>query len=145
MNDRAVRGRVSRTMSPELRVLVVFAVLGILLVLGLMVFAGGFERGTYRTGVGSGPTPKNRAKLQMRMFGEAITHYRASHGELPAGLQELVAPDPRTGEPIIESIPLDPWGGAYVYRRTADGEYRILSTGEDRQEGTEDDVVWRPE
>ena len=55
---------------------------------------------------------------------------------LPNDLQEL-AEGPA---PLTQSVPADPWGTPYVYRKVSNREYEIFSAGPDAAEGTEDDV-----
>jgi len=59
---------------------------------------------------------------------------------LPGSLDEMHAPI-RPGERDFLKPSPDPWGNAYVLE--LDGkDVRVTSWGEDRQEGTEDDLVW---
>jgi hypothetical protein len=60
--------------------------------------------------------------------------------KLPGSIEDMAAPV-RPGErDFVRPVP-DPWGNAYVLE--ADGrDVRIRSWGEDREEGTDDDLVW---
>lgn len=84
----------------------------------------------------------SRAETQMANFETAINMYYLEHRKLPTSLEALTEVDPKLGEPFMERIPLDPWGGAYDYKILSAKKYQIVSYGEDLQEGTEDDVVW---
>ena len=43
--------------------------------------------------------------------------------------------------PLMESVPLDPWGRPYLYRYIADPRQPVLtSLGPDGLEGTQDDI-----
>jgi general secretion pathway protein G len=87
-----------------------------------------------------------RAETQMDIISQSIERYYLRHRKLPTSLDQLTEEDPRTGEPLMESIPDDPWGNPYEFKLLGNKKFQILSVGEDGQEGTEDDVVWpRPE
>jgi hypothetical protein len=88
-----------------------------------------------------GPTDEGCARTQMYSFGSALGMYRHVHDDLPSTLQELTEVDEVTQEPHIDSIPLDPWGHPYEFRRLAREEYRIVSYGPDGQKGTADDIT----
>ncbi|HEX5138215.1 MAG TPA: prepilin-type N-terminal cleavage/methylation domain-containing protein [Planctomycetota bacterium] len=75
-------------------------------------------------------------------------YYNAAHmwemqspgRRLPQSLEEMHAPI-QPGERDYLRPSQDPWGNAYVLEH--DGkDVRVTSWGEDRQEGTEDDLVW---
>jgi len=42
---------------------------------------------------------------------------------------------------ITKRIPKDPWENDYIYERLGDREWLIYSAGEDKEYGTEDDIV----
>ncbi len=85
---------------------------------------------------------RGRAETQMAMFGNAIQMYYLRHRKLPSSLDELAEEDPKTGEAWLESIPNDPWGNAYELKSLGGKKYKLMSYGEDGQEGTDDDVKW---
>jgi general secretion pathway protein G len=59
---------------------------------------------------------------------------------LPRSLDEMCAPL-QPGDPDFLQPSTDPWGSAYVLE--LDGrDIRVRSLGEDRQEGTDDDIAW---
>jgi general secretion pathway protein G len=64
-------------------------------------------------------------------------------GRFPGSLEDLVTPD-EGGHTYLDArtVPVDPWGNAYVYEPPAPGEPRprVLSWGPDRQAGTGDDI-----
>jgi len=65
---------------------------------------------------------------------------QSSTRRLPQSLEDMRAPL-RPGERDFLTPALDPWGDPYVLE--LDGkDVRVTSWGEDRQEGTEDDLVW---
>jgi general secretion pathway protein G len=86
-------------------------------------------------------TRKN-VRFQIDSLRKAIDMYSLSRRTLPATLEDLTAPNPDTGMPWMDSVPLDPWGGPYEYRVLDAGrrEYVIRSGGDDRTSGTDDDV-----
>ncbi|HYC70699.1 MAG TPA: type II secretion system major pseudopilin GspG [Opitutaceae bacterium] len=84
----------------------------------------------------------------------ALTRYKSDLGSYPStaeGLAALIAAPANAADrwkgPYIESpggkLPLDPWGESYLYRfpgvKNAGG-YDLYSKGEDKTEGTADDV-----
>ena len=88
---------------------------------------------------------KESANQQMASIAAAIDMYVLDNHALPNGLEELTQPSKRSGEPYIKEIKLDPWDQPFTYRKT-DGkrEYQIISSGEDKMAGTEDDMFWPP-
>ena len=80
----------------------------------------------------------------------ALSMYKLNAGNYPTtqqGLQALVVkpsttPVPRRWTPVMDKIPNDPWGNAYVYRfpgRKDASEFEISSKGPDGIDNTEDD------
>jgi hypothetical protein len=67
-----------------------------------------------------------------------VTQYYVFRNEYPDNLEQLVNP-PRGMAPITESIPNDPWGREYIYRKTNTG-YEIRSMGPDGADGGGDDI-----
>ena len=59
-----------------------------------------------------------------------------SPSKAPETLAQLTQDPP----PIAKKIPQDPWGNDYIYRKTGNLEWEILSAGPDGSEGTEDDI-----
>jgi general secretion pathway protein G len=94
------------------------------------------------------------ARTQIEMLGAALDAYRLDTGRYPTSEQGLAAlaqqpssePRPMTwrGPYLRKSVPLDPWGNAYVYRApgTVSGTgYDLLSAGADgRIGGTGEDA-----
>lgn len=89
------------------------------------------------------------AKSQIQTLSSALTTYRIAHGRYPTqeqGLQALVeaptrAPVPRNypenGYLTSRTLPLDPWGRAYIYLIPGrSGEaFEIISYGSDGESG----------
>ena len=98
---------------------------------------------------------RTTARTQIRAFEEALEMYRMHNSVYPTshqGLEALVrkptvAPIPRRYSPegYAKSIPLDPWGNAYIYRCPGEkNPYDIISTartGEEGGEGLDADVT----
>lgn len=81
-----------------------------------------------------------------------LTSYRIHMGDYPStaeGLQALITPPANRADqwrgPYLDpaTLPLDPWGDAYIYRYPGTHNktsYDIVSKGPDRTEGTQDDI-----
>lgn len=101
-----------------------------------------------------GKSEVKAARAQIDAFQKALDHYRIDTGRYPEtadGLAALVARpgnEPRWAGPYLaKSVPLDPWGRAYVYRSPGEhGEYDLASWGRDGQPGGDgenaDAVSW---
>lgn len=97
--------------------------------------------------VGRGEEAKRTAaQVQIRQLGQALDLFKLDSGFYPTtdqGLEALVAkptlpPEPRNYRDggYIQKIPVDPWGGPYVYRAPGDhDEYDLFSYGPDGDEG----------
>lgn len=84
------------------------------------------------------------AQDMLRVLSRAIDTFHVRERKCPESLGELTEPNPRTGEPCLESIPDDPWGNPYRYELVGLKAYRIRSGGPNGMTGDEDDVVWPP-
>ena len=97
------------------------------------------------------------AKLQIDGISQALDLYRLDTGSYPSsqdGLEALIAA-PAGGKgwngPYLDSksMPLDPWGNAYVYKSPGDhGDYDLASLGSDGLPGGESEAAdvtsWQP-
>jgi general secretion pathway protein G len=91
-----------------------------------------------------GKSKQNAARSQMALFETALDTYRLDVGKYPSseqGLQSL-RNKPSDGEKwdgpyLSKSVPKDPWGHPYVYKRADNGEVEIISLGADGTEGGE--------
>lgn len=76
------------------------------------------------------------AKSQLNAFQLAIAAYYADVATYPAAGEGLAALRQSTaknwrGPYVLDEIPKDPWGRAYVYEITASGEPRVICLGAD--------------
>jgi general secretion pathway protein G len=97
-----------------------------------------------------GTAKETAARSQIEMIGAALDAYRLDNGAYPTteqGLEALrilptMTPPPRNwrGPYLRKTIPMDPWGHAYVYASpgqvNSDG-YDLMSHGSDGQVGGE--------
>ena len=90
-----------------------------------------------------------RAKADIASIKTALDAFEVDNGYYPKsnnGLGDLVQ-TPRDARnwhgPYLESIPVDPWGNAYIYQlpgKHNPGSYDLSSPGPDGQAGTQDDI-----
>lgn len=87
---------------------------------------------------------RQTALSQMRSMGGAIDLYYLENRSLPKSLDDLTRPSGKSNEPYMKSIPMDPWKEAYEYKivNAKTREVQITSAGEDKQMGTDDDIVF---
>lgn len=114
-----------------MELMVVIAILGLLVTLVAPNVWNVFRQGNVRT-----------AQSQIKNFEGAIGQYRSVNGgKVPESLEALADPDPKNfNEPYIDgSIPLDPWGNAYEYKKLSNSKYVITSLGADGVPGGEGD------
>jgi general secretion pathway protein G len=104
----------------------------------------GLLAGTVGVGVFGilGKGKKTITQNQIKAFKEAIDLYYIEKHQHPAALEDLTTPNDE-GEPFMEDIPKDPWDEEYIYDPTGGTtrKYIIISKGEDRIEGTDDDIT----
>ncbi|MBI2432200.1 MAG: type II secretion system major pseudopilin GspG [Candidatus Hydrogenedentes bacterium] len=77
------------------------------------------------------------AQAQIKQFENAIVAYKIKFKRLPASLEDLAHPP--KGDPLMESIPNDPWGNAYQYSVEGSSKYKIISYGGDGSPGGTDE------
>lgn len=99
---------------------------------------------------GAGPAPaapladaqRAAAMAHLKALAAAVDRYVLETGGLPASLDDLTKRIPKSDEPFVAKIPLDPWGAAYAYV-VVDGnahEFRIATAGADAVWDTADDL-----
>jgi hypothetical protein len=90
-----------------------------------------------------GHSNRGIAEAQLSNFADAIQRYRMdNHGKLPSSLEDLTHKTDRSPEPIMTSVPKDPWDNQYEYRQLGGKEFAVRSSGEDGIWDTDDDIVW---
>lgn len=118
-----------------LELLVVVAVLGLLAAFVAPRYFGQLTK-----------SEESIARAQIKSITDAIDAFRIDEGRFPTaeeGLKVLLqAPgsDPRWRGPYLrKSLPLDPWGHAYVYKPPASGseDFQVVSFGRDGKPGGE--------
>ncbi|MEI6299821.1 MAG: type II secretion system major pseudopilin GspG [Betaproteobacteria bacterium] len=122
----------------ELRAFTLLELLVVMVILGLLA---GYVAPKYFGQVGKSEVKVARAQIDA--LEKALDQYRLDTGRYPStesGLAALVAkPATETkwaGPYLKKSVPLDPWGRAYVYKQPGDhGDFDLLSLGKDGQPG----------
>lgn len=91
-----------------------------------------------------GKSKQHAARSQMALFETALDTYRLDVGKYPSteqGLQSLRTKPSDEGKwdgPYLsKSVPKDPWGHPYIYRRADNGEVEMISLGANGTEGGE--------
>ncbi len=99
--------------------------------------------------VGQGEEAKKTATaVQIKEVEQALDMFKLDNGFYPTteqGLEALIEKPTMTPEPkkyreggYIKKLPVDPWGGSFIYRCPGEhGEYDLFSMGPDGQEGGE--------
>ncbi len=83
------------------------------------------------------------AKGQINLFYNSCVLFKFKTGDYPKSLNELTDPSrlgEKVTEPLMDKIPLDPWGSPYVYEYQPGGKPLIYSLGPDKTPNTDDDV-----
>jgi general secretion pathway protein G len=118
-----------------------FTLLELLVVMVIIGLLAGYVGPRYFAQVGKSQVKTARA--QVDALEKALDQYRLDTGVYPTTEQSLVAlvtrpaNEPKWDGPYLKkSVPLDPWGNAYVYKQPGDhGEFDLLSYGKDGQPG----------
>lgn len=80
-----------------------------------------------------------KAKVQVDSLAGEVTQFYVFRNQYPDSLDQLVNP-PAGMSRIRESVPQDPWGNDYVYRKTNNQAFTIMSMGPDGATGGGDDI-----
>jgi general secretion pathway protein G len=111
-----------------LEIMVVLVIIGLILGLVTVNVVGQLKGARHDTAV-----------AQIATIMHAIDMFYLEQGRYPTndeGLDILTRPNEKTGEPLMRSIPRDPWGNAYQYNSPGlNAPYEIISFGADGQEG----------
>ena len=121
----------------------------VVLVVGVIIFCADLLISPKMGSIGSGDARLSATRAQIAAYAQALDLFKADNGYYPTGtnaLQALVtAPAGATNwHQYLDSIPLDPWGHAYVYEcpgKHRTNSYDIFSMGPDGRAGTGDDIV----
>lgn len=89
------------------------------------------------------------ARAQIDLLQKALDQYRLDVGSYPPTELGLLALNTKpqgldkwAGPYLSKDIPLDPWGGAYIYKLPGEhGEYDLMSLGKDKQVGGTDEAA----
>ena len=118
-----------------------FTLLELLVVMVIIGLLAGYVAPRYFSQVGKSEAKVTRAQIDA--LEKALDQYRLDTGHYPSmeqGLAALVgrpANEPKWDGPYLrKTLPLDPWGNAYVYRIPGEhGEFDLLSYGKDGRPG----------
>lgn len=133
MMAKAVRG------FSLIEIMVVVSLMAILVTLGTVYFMGRLEEGKIKT-----------ARTQAYEIAKALDLYKLQTGSYPStaeGLDALTNP-PRGGQPVMNEIPLDPWGNPFNYANPGTRNTKgvdVWSDGPGGEESEEPIGNWRPE
>jgi len=70
----------------------------------------------------------------------AVEIYRINFNRMPTSLQDLTQESEDIAAPL-DSIPVDAWGNAFVFKRVGKFKYQIISGGPDGSIGGDDDLT----
>ena len=126
-----------------------FTLLEIMLVVMIIALLAGSAIYLMRGNVDQAKFTRAEADIQNLMT--QLQMYEVQNGTYPSsqqGMQALVErpvgePQPRRWRPLLENVPLDPWGNVYLIRNPATKSKAgidLYSAGPDRQANTDDDV-----
>jgi len=97
-----------------------------------------------------GQAKVTKAQAELATLKQAITAFNVDNGRVPTSSEGLNALITKPDESLdnwektldTDTVPLDPWGHAYIYRSPGSNgnDYDLLSSGPDGQEGTSDDI-----
>ena len=118
-----------------------FTLLELLVVMVIIGLLAGYVAPRYFGQIGKSEVKVARAQLDA--LEKALDQYRLDVGHYPsteAGLAALVtkpSSEARWSGPYLKkSVPLDPWGRAYLYKSPGDhGDFDLVSYGKDGQPG----------
>lgn len=120
-----------------------FTLLELLVVMGIVGLLVGYSAPRYFSQLGKSEI--KAAHAQISALEKALDIYRLDLGHYPSQEENLTAlnnaPENETkwlGPYLEKSVPLDPWGQAYIYRIPGElDEYDLFSYGKDERLGGE--------
>ncbi|MEP7296797.1 MAG: type II secretion system major pseudopilin GspG [Burkholderiales bacterium] len=119
-----------------------FTLLELLVVMVIIGLLASYVAPRYFDQIGKSEIKATRAQLDA--FDKALGTYRLDTGHFPSteqslrALVERPADEPKWSGPYLaKSLPVDPWGHAYVYRTPGANarDYDLMSLGKDGQPG----------
>jgi len=124
-----------------------FTLLELLVVMVIIGLLAGYVGPKYFSQIGKSEVKAARAQIDA--LSKALDQLRLDTGHYPGteeGLSALTtrpANQPKWDGPYLtKSVPLDPWGSAYLYKSPGDhGEYDLISYGKDGQSGGEGEAA----
>ena len=124
-----------------------FTLLELLVVMVIIGLLAGYVGPKYFAQVGKSQIKAARAQIDA--LEKSLDQYRLDTGHYPVteqGLAALIARpanEPKWDGPYLaKSVPVDPWGNAYVYRIPGEhGEFDLMSLGKDGQPGGSDEAA----
>jgi general secretion pathway protein G len=106
-----------------------FTLLELLVVIVIIGLLAGYVAPRYFSQVGKSETQVARAQIDA--LEKALDHYRLDNRRYPTSEEGLAA----IGPYLKKSVPMDPWGRAYVYRTGTKGDFELFSYGRDGKSG----------
>ena len=118
-----------------------FTLLELLVVMVIIGLLAGYVAPRYFGQIGK--SEAKLAKAQLDALEKALDQYRLDTGHYPSselGLSALIAKpasEARWSGPYLKkTVPLDPWGRAYLYKSPGEhGDFDLISFGKDGQPG----------
>lgn len=117
-----------------------FTLLELLVVIAIIGLLAAYVGPKYFSQVGKSEVTV--AKAQIESFGKALDNYRLDVGRYPTteeGLKALTVKPGNSakwnGPYLRKEVPLDPWGHAFVYKLTDQGDISLMSFGRDGKPG----------
>jgi general secretion pathway protein G len=118
-----------------------FTLLELLVVMVIIGLLAGYVGPKYFAQIGKSEVKVARAQIDS--LGKSLDQFRLDTGHYPTseeGLGSLTtrpANEPKWDGPYLsKSVPMDPWGNAYVYKFPGEhGDYDLISNGKDGQPG----------
>jgi general secretion pathway protein G len=118
-----------------------FTLLELLVVMVIIGLLAGYVGPKYFAQIGKSEVKAARAQIDA--LGKATDQFRLDVGRYPTteeGLAALIARpsnNPKWDGPYLtKSVPVDPWGNAYIYKSPGEhGDYDLVSLGKDGRSG----------
>lgn len=112
-------------------IMVVLVIIGLLAGIVAVNVRGHMIRGQQET-----------ARVEIAKIADALETYYSIHSRYPTneeGIEALATSSDRMPEPLLKSVPTDPWGERYQYNRPGRDQqpYEVLTLGGDGREGGE--------